>query len=199
MAVSSNLTNFTSISLNSARILSSTNICSVPMSDNYSPRTSSSISAFRINVRRPISIKAMSSSSFGSRLEESVKKTVDENPVVVYSKTWCSWVQSHHISIAIKFFWICKFFCWFCCEFGFFSEEFEMGFWVILLKVLLWGEILVQKAWCGANRDWIGWTRCQFLTLNCICKQCIVYQVFCLLVLLGMHLNRIYCNLLIEF
>lgn len=33
----------------------------------------------------------MASSSFGSRLEESVKKTVDENPVVVYSKTWCSY------------------------------------------------------------------------------------------------------------
>ncbi|OAY78341.1 Monothiol glutaredoxin-S10 [Ananas comosus] len=32
-----------------------------------------------------------SSSSFGSRLEESVKKTVAENPVVVYSKTWCSY------------------------------------------------------------------------------------------------------------
>lgn len=32
-----------------------------------------------------------SSSSFGSRLEESVKKTIDENPIVVYSKTWCSY------------------------------------------------------------------------------------------------------------
>ncbi|XP_042513766.1 monothiol glutaredoxin-S10-like [Macadamia integrifolia] len=29
--------------------------------------------------------------SFGSRLEDSVKKTVIENPVVVYSKTWCSY------------------------------------------------------------------------------------------------------------
>ncbi|KAK6940583.1 Glutaredoxin [Dillenia turbinata] len=40
-----------------------------------------------------ISVRAMSSSSssFGSRLEESVKKTIDENPVVVYSKTWCSY------------------------------------------------------------------------------------------------------------
>ncbi|KAL2470609.1 Glutaredoxin-C5 [Abeliophyllum distichum] len=36
-------------------------------------------------------IRAMSSGSFGSRLEESVKKTVTENPVVVYSKTWCSY------------------------------------------------------------------------------------------------------------
>nr|POF05691.1 glutaredoxin-c5, chloroplastic [Quercus suber] len=31
------------------------------------------------------------SESFGSRLEESVKKTVAENPIVVYSKTWCSY------------------------------------------------------------------------------------------------------------
>ncbi|KAL6563794.1 Glutaredoxin-C5, chloroplastic [Orobanche gracilis] len=30
-------------------------------------------------------------STFGSRLEETVKKTVGENPVVVYSKTWCSY------------------------------------------------------------------------------------------------------------
>ncbi|KAF8402041.1 hypothetical protein HHK36_012992 [Tetracentron sinense] len=35
-------------------------------------------------------IKAMSA-SFGSRLEDSVKKTVSGNPVVVYSKTWCSY------------------------------------------------------------------------------------------------------------
>ncbi|XP_062019209.1 monothiol glutaredoxin-S10-like [Rosa rugosa] len=94
MAVSSNLTNFTSVSLNSARILSSTNrscICSVPLNNNYSSRSSSGISASGINVRRPMSVKSMSSSSFGSRLEESVKKTVDENPVVVYSKSWCSY------------------------------------------------------------------------------------------------------------
>ncbi|XP_020574699.1 glutaredoxin-C5, chloroplastic-like isoform X4 [Phalaenopsis equestris] len=31
------------------------------------------------------------SSSFGARLEETVKKTVAENPVVIYSKTWCSY------------------------------------------------------------------------------------------------------------
>ncbi|RVX19309.1 Glutaredoxin-C5, chloroplastic [Vitis vinifera] len=38
----------------------------------------------------PVLVRAMAS-SFGSRLEETVKKTVDENPVVVYSKTWCSY------------------------------------------------------------------------------------------------------------
>ncbi|KAL6957785.1 hypothetical protein U1Q18_048779 [Sarracenia purpurea var. burkii] len=37
----------------------------------------------------PIKVRAMSA-SFGSRLEESVKKTIGDNPVVVYSKTWCS-------------------------------------------------------------------------------------------------------------
>lgn len=38
-----------------------------------------------------------SSSSFGARLEETVKKTVAENPVVIYSKTWCSWVTWYSI------------------------------------------------------------------------------------------------------
>uniref|UniRef100_A0A5B7B4S1 Putative monothiol glutaredoxin-S10 n=1 Tax=Davidia involucrata TaxID=16924 RepID=A0A5B7B4S1_DAVIN len=38
----------------------------------------------------PTKIRAMTA-SFGSRLEESVKKTINENPVVVYSKTWCSY------------------------------------------------------------------------------------------------------------
>ncbi|KAJ0882242.1 putative thioredoxin-disulfide reductase [Helianthus annuus] len=37
-----------------------------------------------------LKIHAMTA-SFGSRLEESVKKTVTDNPVVVYSKTWCSY------------------------------------------------------------------------------------------------------------
>ncbi|XP_061368612.1 glutaredoxin-C5, chloroplastic [Gastrolobium bilobum] len=54
---------------------------------------------FRINVRCTTnSVRAMSSSSsssssssFGSRLEETIKKTVADNPVVVYSKTWCSY------------------------------------------------------------------------------------------------------------
>ncbi|XP_058207474.1 monothiol glutaredoxin-S10-like [Rhododendron vialii] len=37
-----------------------------------------------------ITVRAMTA-SFGSRLEETVKKTITENPVVVYSKTWCSY------------------------------------------------------------------------------------------------------------
>ncbi|KAK7393332.1 hypothetical protein VNO78_21885 [Psophocarpus tetragonolobus] len=42
--------------------------------------------------RIPKLIHATSSSpSFGSRLEDTIKKTVADNPVVVYSKTWCSY------------------------------------------------------------------------------------------------------------
>ncbi|XP_042470172.1 monothiol glutaredoxin-S10-like [Zingiber officinale] len=40
---------------------------------------------------RSMSSSSSSSSSFGSRLEESIKKTITEHPVVVYSKTWCSY------------------------------------------------------------------------------------------------------------
>lgn len=42
----------------------------------------------------------MAPSSFGSRLEESVKKTVADNTVVVYSKTWCSY--SSEVKILFK-------------------------------------------------------------------------------------------------
>ncbi|XWS76160.1 hypothetical protein CRYUN_Cryun01aG0152600 [Craigia yunnanensis] len=37
---------------------------------------------------KPMSVRGMTS-SFGSRLEETVKKTVADNPIVVYSKSWC--------------------------------------------------------------------------------------------------------------
>ncbi|MBA0605688.1 hypothetical protein Godav_018234 [Gossypium davidsonii] len=60
-----------------------------------SNRASTSTSfSFGINVSRkqckPMLVRSMGS-SFGSRLEESVKKTVASNPVVVYSKSWCSY------------------------------------------------------------------------------------------------------------
>nr|KYP42835.1 hypothetical protein KK1_035721 [Cajanus cajan] len=43
-------------------------------------------------MRAPTFVRAASSSpSFGSRLEDTIKKTVSDNPVVVYSKTWCSY------------------------------------------------------------------------------------------------------------
>lgn len=44
---------------------------------------------------RAVAVRAAASSSspdssFGSRMEETVKKTVADNPVVIYSKSWCS-------------------------------------------------------------------------------------------------------------
>ncbi|KAA8543439.1 hypothetical protein F0562_021066 [Nyssa sinensis] len=50
-----------------------------------------SFSRFAVHGPRkvgPAKIRAMAASS-GSELEESVKKTITENPVLVYSKTWC--------------------------------------------------------------------------------------------------------------
>jgi glutaredoxin 3 len=42
---------------------------------------------------RAVAARASSSSpdsSFGSRMEDSVKKTLADNPIVIYSKSWCS-------------------------------------------------------------------------------------------------------------
>ncbi|AQK51521.1 grx_S12-glutaredoxin subgroup I [Zea mays] len=51
---------------------------------------------FAARHARAVAARASSSSpspdsSFGSRMEESVKKTVADNPVVIYSKSWCSY------------------------------------------------------------------------------------------------------------
>lgn len=108
MAVTSNLTSFTSLFVNSPRTLSpitNSSLCSVSFNNAHSLRTSSSSSLSTNCSRtwRPISVQAMAS-SFGSRLEESVKKTVAESPVVVYSKTWCSWVQIFIFRSQLQFF-----------------------------------------------------------------------------------------------
>ncbi|KAF9688475.1 hypothetical protein SADUNF_Sadunf02G0200900 [Salix dunnii] len=99
------LTNLTpALPLKSSRTLFSLRgppICSTPLSYNSSgslKRTSTCSGILGINGPkryRPMSVRATDSSSpsssFGSRLEDAVKKTVAENPVVVYSKTWCSY------------------------------------------------------------------------------------------------------------
>ncbi|KAM6564998.1 hypothetical protein CsatB_024996 [Cannabis sativa] len=100
MAVSSNLTHFISLSLNSPRTITSSKInsfvCPIAFTRFYSGTSSRSTFLTIHGTRRgsrPISVQAMSSSSssFGSRLEETVRKTLEENPVVIYSKTWCSY------------------------------------------------------------------------------------------------------------
>ncbi|MFS7975549.1 hypothetical protein Hanom_Chr10g00881901 [Helianthus anomalus] len=82
-----------------------TSLTSVSLSTtslSHFPNSPSSLSFTTIQLPKPLykpttrttkhgglKIHAMTA-SFGSRLEESVKKTVTDNPVVVYSKTWCS-------------------------------------------------------------------------------------------------------------
>ncbi|KAL3531160.1 hypothetical protein ACH5RR_010482 [Cinchona calisaya] len=69
--------------LNSCCVLFNTNSLKLKTSksriDFYGPRKVGTVK-----------IRAMAA-SFGSRLEETVKTTITENPVVVYSKTWCSY------------------------------------------------------------------------------------------------------------
>ncbi|XP_071738130.1 monothiol glutaredoxin-S10-like [Rutidosis leptorrhynchoides] len=76
----------------------SSSICHFPntpsslsfITNNFYQQKSSS-SSLRINRKNDgLKIRAMTA-SFGSRLEETVKKTITDNPVVVYSKTWCSY------------------------------------------------------------------------------------------------------------
>ncbi|KAM0005357.1 putative thioredoxin-disulfide reductase [Helianthus debilis subsp. tardiflorus] len=88
MAATSHLTtSFTSVSLSTTSL-------------SHFPKSPFSLSFTTIQHPKPLyktttkhgglKIHAMTA-SFGSRLEESVKKTVTDNPVVVYSKTWCSY------------------------------------------------------------------------------------------------------------
>ncbi|KAJ6956584.1 hypothetical protein NC652_007607 [Populus alba x Populus x berolinensis] len=98
------LTNLTpALPLKSSRTLSSLRglpICSTPLSNNSSGLKTTSTCSRILSINGPkrygpMSVRATDSSSpsssFGSRLEDAVKKTVAENPVVVYSKTWCSY------------------------------------------------------------------------------------------------------------
>ncbi|CAA7013964.1 unnamed protein product [Microthlaspi erraticum] len=99
-AASANVANLTSTSVFSNRPLSFfmlsgiRNSFALPMRTCLKPITPLRIASWPPHGR---SVRAMStsssspSSSSGSTLEESVKTTVAENPVVVYSKSWCSY------------------------------------------------------------------------------------------------------------
>ncbi|KAI3678754.1 hypothetical protein L6452_38057 [Arctium lappa] len=60
------------------------------INNNFCFHKPSSTRISTIRKNGGLKIRAMTA-SFGSRLEETVKKTVTDNPVVVYSKTWCSY------------------------------------------------------------------------------------------------------------
>lgn len=101
--------------------LASSSLDPIPSISSYSSSYSFSLiksgirnsvgSPFKRCLKQTCSVRAMcsssssaaSSSSFGSRMEESVKKTVTENLVVVYSKTWCSYVFFRHSKLWIFF------------------------------------------------------------------------------------------------
>ncbi|XP_057424873.1 monothiol glutaredoxin-S10-like isoform X2 [Lotus japonicus] len=63
---------------------------SIPISTTHSPINASPPRRIP-TFTRAMCTSSSSSSSFGSRLEDTIKKTVADNPVVVYSKTWCSY------------------------------------------------------------------------------------------------------------
>ncbi|KAF8097790.1 hypothetical protein N665_0281s0052 [Sinapis alba] len=88
---SSSLDSFPSISSSSSSITTTT--CSLSLISGVGIRNSVGSRLFKRCLKQTCSVRAMSSadssSSFGSRMEESVKKTVTDNTVVVYSKTWC--------------------------------------------------------------------------------------------------------------
>ncbi|KAJ9169701.1 hypothetical protein P3X46_017863 [Hevea brasiliensis] len=89
MALASHLTYLTPIPLKSSSAFSP--LCNLSTLSLPLKTGSSTILGVNVSTRRgPVSVRVMAS-SFGSRLEETVKKTVAENPVVVYSKTWCSY------------------------------------------------------------------------------------------------------------
>ncbi|KAI3409531.1 Glutaredoxin domain-containing protein [Psidium guajava] len=98
MSLAAHLPRFTSIALVSPHkaLLSSSLL--PPHSVHFSVNHGGASAFDGSRARRVVSIQAASSgpsssspSSFGSRLEETVRKTLAENPVVVYSKTWCSY------------------------------------------------------------------------------------------------------------
>ncbi|CAO2207627.1 unnamed protein product [Urochloa humidicola] len=72
-------------------------LCRLPMATPALPlslpcflsRARLSLAARR--ARASSSSSSSQDSSFGSRMEDSVKKTVADNPVVIYSKSWCSY------------------------------------------------------------------------------------------------------------
>ncbi|CAK9133442.1 unnamed protein product [Ilex paraguariensis] len=93
MASASHLTGgFSSLSLSTRHRLFHLHNHSLLSNNNNDTKFYRSTERFSLNgpiTVGPFKIRAMSS-SFGSRLEESVKKTITESPVVVYSKTWYS-------------------------------------------------------------------------------------------------------------
>ncbi|KAI7750141.1 hypothetical protein M8C21_008169 [Ambrosia artemisiifolia] len=93
MAAASTCHQLTTTTSTSASLSTTTTTLSLfpsSLSFTINPHKPSSNRLFTIRKHAAFKIHAMTA-SFGSRLEESIKKTVTDNPIVVYSKTWCSY------------------------------------------------------------------------------------------------------------
>ncbi|MCL7047481.1 hypothetical protein MKW94_017644 [Papaver nudicaule] len=75
-------------SRNAISCLSMSNISSLRSYD-FTTRNRGSVNI--IKKRNGITVVRAMAASFGSRLEENINKTLSDNPVVIYSKTWCSY------------------------------------------------------------------------------------------------------------
>ncbi|KAJ0647428.1 putative glutaredoxin, Thioredoxin-like superfamily [Helianthus annuus] len=79
-----------------SRTFSSVSLSHIPNSPSlpfistnlFHHKTSSRTASLTIRKHGALKVHSMTA-SFDSRLEDTVKKTVADNPVVVYSKTWC--------------------------------------------------------------------------------------------------------------
>lgn len=109
-----------------------------------------------------VTVRAMSA-SFGARMEESVKKTLGENPVVVYSKTWCSWVFNRYFDYSCVLVWLIELsFCLFrmmgsgiwgvFCPWSVFIE----CLWCIG-TLLRWNHCSRGLVWSHLWLSWINW------------------------------------------
>ena len=167
MAVTSHLAKMSSVPLNHPGYFLSSSFSQFPCNKflHIQSKKASTSTSWSLGINgsrkqsKPMPIRGMTS-SFGSRLEESVKKTVADNPVVVYSKSWCSWVQISSFSSFSSFWNIKVFFGGLLCDLVF-LERFEMCFFFLSFflsfQVFFRGEIFVQETWCGTFGYWIGW------------------------------------------
>lgn len=97
----SSITSSPSLSTCSSHLLLLPSLSLLPQSSVLSTKSSTSSFGLTHVVKNSgrVTFRAMSSSS-QSGLDDTVKKTIADYPVVVYSKSWCSWVLD-------SFFFVC--------------------------------------------------------------------------------------------
>lgn len=120
-----------------------------------------STSSFKLThvVKNPgrVNFRVMSSLS-DSELEGTVKKTINDYPVVVYSKSWCSWVVDSFYIVFLFFslkIWFLMVFLVFLIKDSIFS-----GFWWVLVGegiLLRWNNCLRSLVCSHMLLNWTNW------------------------------------------